>query len=72
VIPSSSTVSTRPLRSSAVQPMQRNDTQYGAAASIDQHGAVDGDAVITSKFLRPACMRPIRTMRCKRPKLQER
>jgi len=47
VIPSSSTVSTRPMRSSAAQPMQRNDTQYGAAASIDQHGALDGDAVIT-------------------------
>src|SRR3981081_959164 len=38
VIPSSSSVSTRPLRSSAAQPMQRNDTQYRAAASIDQYG----------------------------------
>ena len=30
--------------------MQRNDTQYGVAASIDQRGAVDGDAVITLNF----------------------
>ena len=51
MIPSSSTVSTRPLRSSAAQPRQRNDTQYGAAASINQHGAVDGDAVITLNFV---------------------